>query len=499
MQPLVKAQPYVLHGSKDLVKKLANLQLSKHRKKYIISGDIVAFYPNIPLTKCLSIVRRWWIETIGLERTVEERALFLQSFITANKGLLIDFDDEHAEQIRGLAMGIACSPDIANLYGAHFENKVFDDENLKAKVPFFGRYLDDVLGIVYADTAEEALAIAGKIQYDDVEVEWAASEWHTPFLDLFVWLDPITGKLEHKPYRKPLHHRERIPWASHHPKDVKKGTYIGEMSRLATLSSRLEYYRDAIGDLRSLYIARGYPEALVRKWTLDNYGKRWENRLGDPIKREDVFVLKSHFNPAWSAFNVHELGQTITDSWLSSLDSFDELKRTVIEDLGRAGPSAPRAPKLRQTLLLDGAHRAPVLAAAGEANSQPAVPPAVAVSNTAGEPGDFVEGPGRRFPVYKHSLVEWEQAGSPRLDRALVHKPPLEVSLQRRRATEAAAEQSVASAHTVSIPPKPRALGGVTEGNLGTSSTSVNVPRQADVVIAVDEDDVSEANASFGQ
>ena len=31
------------------------------------------------------------------------------------------------------------------------------------------------------------------------------------------------------------------------------------------------------------------------------------------------------------------------------------------------------------------------------------------------------------------SLVEWEQAGSPLIDRSLVHDPPLEVSLARRR------------------------------------------------------------------
>ncbi|MFL4368795.1 hypothetical protein, partial [Enterobacter asburiae] len=66
---------------------------------------------------------------------------------------------------------------------------------------------------------------------------WEVSEWNSPFLDMLVYIDPLTGQVEHTPYRKALNHKERIPWASHHPKDVKKGTYIGEMSRLATLSS----------------------------------------------------------------------------------------------------------------------------------------------------------------------------------------------------------------------------------------------------------------------
>jgi hypothetical protein len=33
----------------------------------------------------------------------------------------------------------------------------------------------------------------------------------------------------------------------------------------------------------------------------------------------DAFVLKSQFNQAWDGFNVHELGQTVVNSWLTWL------------------------------------------------------------------------------------------------------------------------------------------------------------------------------------
>ena len=159
---------------------------------------------------------------------------------------------------------------------------------------------------------------------------------------MFVYIDPVSRQLEHKPYRKPLNHRERIPWASHHPKDVKKGTFVGEMSRLATLSSRLEWYSEAIQDLRNLYVARGYPVDLVKKWAKENYGKRWENRLtGVKTSPGEVFVLKTHFNPAWSAFNVHELGSVVTESWLSSLHQYDdaEQRRRASRRAHRAAPA----------------------------------------------------------------------------------------------------------------------------------------------------------------
>ena len=407
LKSLVMAQPHILHGSKDLARKLSQLKLDARRKRWIVSGDIVAYYPNIPLNKCLKIVAQWWLETEGQRVTAEERGLFLSCFFAANRELLIDFDNESAIQIRGLAMGIACSPDLANLYGAHFENPILERDDMKSKVPFFGRYLDDVLGIVYAQSADEALAIARNIAYEDVEIEWSVSEWNTPFLDLFVYLDPITERVEHKPYSKPLNHRERIPWASHHPKDVKKGTFIGEMSRLATLSSRLDHYRDAIGDLMSLYIARGYPTALVRTWVKEYYSKRWEMRLSEPLPRDEVFVLKSHFNPVWSSFNVHELGKVVTDSWLSSLSSLDNLRTSV------RGPVAPF----------------------GELPSAPArrpKSPSEALEALAGVPGTLAYRDGDWVTSYL--LDEWVAAGSPYIPRSLVHQPQLATSLAAKKA-----------------------------------------------------------------
>ena len=226
-------------------------------------------------------------------------------------------------------MGVACSPDLANLYSCFYEEKFLPDE----RFAFFRRFIDDVLGVVYADSAEEAVAIASLISYEDVEMEWSVSEWNTPFLDLLVYIDPTTGQVEHKPFRKARNHLERIPWTSHHPKDVKKGTFVGEMSRLAVLCSTPNAYLEAIDELRSLYVARGYPVDLINAWLKDNTAKRWENRLGDPRKARDAFVLKSRFNRAWDGFNVHELGQTVVNSWLTWLVDNDVRMSRLVNSL----------------------------------------------------------------------------------------------------------------------------------------------------------------------
>ena len=317
LKPLVNGCKYVIRGSKDLAQKLAKISIPKGAKGWLVSGDVVAFYPNIPREKCRRIVKSKWLREIGIPLGTSEEAkfrrdLFAKALDLANTDLIMDFLDKSYLQKRGLAMGIHCSPDMANLYGAKFEEEILRNNN---PFLFYGRYIDDVLGVVIAPSREAAISAASRIKFDDCTIEWEASEWNTPFLDMLVYIDPVSGKIEHKPYRKALNHHERIPWASHHPKDVKKGTFLGEMSRLATLSSRLEHYLEAIKDLGDLYLGRGYPDLLVKRWIKDNLAKRWESRLAQPTEEgaSGVFVLKSQFNPIWEKFNVKELQDHLLD------------------------------------------------------------------------------------------------------------------------------------------------------------------------------------------
>jgi hypothetical protein len=325
LKPILAERPYLLKGSKDLANKLAQLKLIPGKKIFLVSGDIVAFYPNVPRDKCVDITKHMFMDWIGNKQTLAEKHLFSACLRLATRNLIFDFMGRTYRQLQGLAMGVACSPDLANLYGGYYEEQILPIEG----VPFFGRFIDDVLAVVYANSAQEALDKIAVIQYDAVEIEYSASEWSMPFLDLLVYVDQGTGQIQHKPYRKARNHLERIPWASSHPKDVKKGTFIGEMSRLATLSSTSGNYLEALDHLSKIYIARGYPPDLIKSWLKDNTQKRWRNRLGKSESLSDVFVLKSHFNPVWSSFNIHELGQIVTTRWLGFLESQDDLNRQL--------------------------------------------------------------------------------------------------------------------------------------------------------------------------
>ena len=226
------------------------------------------------------------------------------------------YDGMLYEQLRGLAMGVAESPDVANLFGCHFEEKV----NVMAdeRIPFYGRYIDDCFSIVRAQSCESARQyMADKIQFDGCQILWDASDLRCNFLDAtFYW--EANGDLAGRPYRKQNNHMERIPWISHHPLDVKRGTFTGEMSRLATLSSTFPVYMESVKALVSLYCKRGYPEDLCIAWVRKYLTERWEQRLRvshDAAEDEGVLVLKSSYNTAWNWFNATELANIILGHW----------------------------------------------------------------------------------------------------------------------------------------------------------------------------------------
>ena len=253
-----------------------------------------------------------------------KQEIFRRCLAVGNTKLITQYQGLHYLQLRGLAMGVADSPDLANLYGCFFEEKA--DILHNSFVPFYGRYIDDCLAIVYASSEQEAVAtISSLIKFDNCVIEWSASATHAAFLDMMLYVDR-DKKLQHMPYRKAQNHQERIPYISHHPIDVKRGTFVGEMSRLATLSSLYSHYCEALHGLVGLYVKRGYPLPLVESWLKNNLQVRWEKRLqikSTVSEPAQLLVLKTEFNQVWNYFNATELSKTLFDYWREWLNRAD--------------------------------------------------------------------------------------------------------------------------------------------------------------------------------
>ncbi|KXN81808.1 hypothetical protein AN958_03738 [Leucoagaricus sp. SymC.cos] len=334
LKPIIRNCPYVIHGTKHLAIKLSKLSLPYRKsvegvlkRLYLVSGDVVAFYPNvdtnlahqIALDKLTKYYADREDEDISVEQSVQWLDVFRDCLTAADDNLICQFDGRYFKQARGLAMGVACSPDLANLYGDFHESLpggILEDKDL---IPFYGRYIDDCIALVYASSPTEAENIMRRgLIFSNCTITWSASDNYMTFLDMTLFFEE--GRLLHKPFRKPLNHFERIPWISSHPLYVKRGTFCGELSRVATLSSRFDDYSNACKEVADIYIARGYPPLLIAAWLRGNYRARWESRLVEPPSLSaDVLVLKSEYNISWDFFNVQTLSERLRAGWALAL------------------------------------------------------------------------------------------------------------------------------------------------------------------------------------
>lgn len=322
LKPLIHNAKYVINGTKEFTDELRTLKLEPERLYKIITGDIVAYYPNIPMDDMIEVMHHIWVDYYFHTLTDSDRAsggfphpdLLDKIVVAVMMSLIIQGPDGTVyRQIHGLAMGVACSPDIANLYGDWFERKWIHQAN---SVAFYKRYIDDIFAIVYTDIWDpEYLGekdpkpyMNEVIAFEGCTIEWEPATRSLAFLDLWVYIDS-DNSIQWKPYRKPGNHLERIPWNSTHPVDIKRGTYIGELSRLATLSSKLEHYLEAVRSLSDLYVRRGYPLAVIKKWSKSYVHRRWQVKdlPHEAEQSESVIVMKTIFNNLWENFSIHEL------------------------------------------------------------------------------------------------------------------------------------------------------------------------------------------------
>jgi len=317
---LQSKRPFVINSTMSLVKRLIKLQtrirsVKDRSRLWILTGDVTAYYPNIDVNIGIQIAMYYFHLSQDGDIPFAMNDKCMELMLNAFSGnLVMQFGDKYFEQTSGVAMGVPHSPPLANLYGAYFEEESLpEDWSL-----LYGRYLDDCIAIVEADSRDDALALVNKIQFFKCEIVWEATQTDTAFLDLSISIKD--GNLTWKPYGKALNHYERIPWSSAHPKTVKRGTFLGEMTRMAVLSSSYETYVSAVTEVRSIYHSRGYPIGVLDKWTYD-MNSRWENRFSEKDLSPGAFVVKSEYNPTWDSINIHSIGEDIRKLWDSHIPS----------------------------------------------------------------------------------------------------------------------------------------------------------------------------------
>jgi hypothetical protein len=336
----INASPQILVSSKQVCETLSSLQIPHGKTAYLLTADVVSCYTNIPLEPLPDVCSRNVFKHLLPGHSIGQVELAGKLCKIANDFLAFEYVNEQGErefyhQKKGLAMGVACSPDIANLYIGEYEQHIKNHP----EILYYGRFIDDIFSIIIAPSETEAMNIAKTIiePAPGLEYKWESNSKRIVFLDIEISIS--NQSFEYKPYRKPLNHFERIPWSSAHPLWMKRGTFVGELGRIANLSSSIDTFLAAVEDLKRIYIARDYPLKLVKSWIKNHALQRWE-KTGK--KKEDglassPLILKSELNTAWDSVSMEKVFKNMWDCWTMEGDLAlpDNLRNTTHMILSR--------------------------------------------------------------------------------------------------------------------------------------------------------------------
>ena len=266
LSPLMDRFLWIIHSTKAMAATLSKVAVpvprlparyGRPQRLYICSGDVTAMYTNISI---LGVVQA--LETFIRDEVERELIINLVNLVLDSSF----FQHQHRvfKQIRGLTMGAACSPTLANLVGALYE---FSGPTLQVRndpnVLWYRRYLDDIsIGVMASSKVEPEARIRDVTLGPGLQLTWdikEEGEGPSPFLDLDIYVLPESPRVDFKLIRKPMKHFLRVSWDSAHPYAVKRAGFLGKLTRMATCSSTYENYQAATMEYREILLARGYP------------------------------------------------------------------------------------------------------------------------------------------------------------------------------------------------------------------------------------------------
>jgi hypothetical protein len=332
-QPLLKHMPWIVESTKTVINQLENVRDTKHTPIWIMTGDVVSCYSNIPPKLCAKTIANLWRRHCS-GSTIKMAAIRdMATFIMDNNYL--SYRGQAFHQINGLAMGTACAPVLANLYMGYHEEQ--QNTVNQPGVLLYVRYIDDIL-CLFQGTKEEAISFSESVKLGPLKITWSIDPLRNEFLDIELLKTPDAGlrAVHTRLYRKELNRHLYIPWSSAHPLHVKKGFVKAELTRFAMICSKPEYFADARTEFYGNLRRRGYPAKTLIEWFRQvSYGDR-PVMLLPKIKEQDFapLMLPGHYNPVWDYVDVKEIITSARRFWTQE-ELPVSLEEPLIRSLGK--------------------------------------------------------------------------------------------------------------------------------------------------------------------
>lgn len=254
----------------ELVTKLRRMRLPPNYK--LISLDVVSLFTNIPNDLVYAAVNKRWTQI--KKHTNLPKDEFLSGIKLVLEECCFQFNGQFYRQIFGSPMGSPASPVFADLVLEILEETVI--KKLGFKLPFFYRYVDDILTAIPMDKTNEMMATFNNynkhLQFT-IEEE---SDGKISFLETMCIRDFRSVKTDW--FHKPTWSGRYLNFKSHLPMTYKRNTVTLLADKILKLSEP-EFHAKNFELLKTTLLENLYPGYLV-----DQLINESRNKLADTQK-----------------------------------------------------------------------------------------------------------------------------------------------------------------------------------------------------------------------
>jgi hypothetical protein len=262
IQPLTGKLDSHIKNSFDLKDKL--LETHMDSDETMVSFDVEALYPSVPLDLALQLTRSYLYSDLNLEKRTKipiEAIMKLLYFCVHNTYFI--FNNVFYQQISGLPMGASISVILADIVMEFLESYVFD-VLLGFRPKAFDRYIDDIFCICKLFQVEIILA-ALNMAHDSLNFTLEReTSGALPFLDIII-SKTDSGHLEFTVYRKPTHSGRYLNFFSNNPVSHKRSVVSSLFFRAFRICSNEELLNSELSTIHKDLTSNSYPNKFVTR------------------------------------------------------------------------------------------------------------------------------------------------------------------------------------------------------------------------------------------
>lgn len=248
---------YYTKNSFEVVESLQGFQLPPNH--VLVSLDVISLFTNIPTDLVITVLTKKWdlIKdkcTLTLQKFVE-----ILEFVFENS--FFNFNGQFYKQVFGLGMGNCLSPVCADIIMSELQKTCINQ--LPFELPFFKRYVDDIITCVPFDQIDTLLntfnSFHSKLQFT-IERE---SNNSIAFLDILL-IRSNNNTIKTDWYQKPTFSERFLNYNSHHS-FKQKLNIIHNLKNRALRLSHADFHNKNLLKIKSFLLKNDYPHRLIKR------------------------------------------------------------------------------------------------------------------------------------------------------------------------------------------------------------------------------------------